>query len=40
LTAAGLARRQATLDLEATVRMPQLFARKREKMARSARDAL
>src|SRR5260221_222723 len=36
LTAAGLARRQATLDLEATARMPQLFARKRARMGRSA----
>ncbi len=36
LTAAGLARRQATLDLEATARMSQLFARKRAKMGRSA----
>jgi hypothetical protein len=36
LTAAGLARRQAALDLEATARMPLLFARKRAKMARSA----
>jgi uncharacterized protein (DUF2252 family) len=36
LTAAGLAARQAALDLEATARMPLLFARKREKMRRSA----
>lgn len=36
LTAAGLARRQAALDLEATARMPLLFTRKRDKMRRSA----
>jgi uncharacterized protein (DUF2252 family) len=36
LTAAGLARRQAVLDLEGTARLPLLFARKRAKMARSA----
>jgi uncharacterized protein (DUF2252 family) len=36
LTAAGLARRQAALDLDATARMPVLFARKRAKMVRSA----